>query len=191
MAVEAIGLVDRRWVGELESSMTSDALFTGRSSTQGLLLAELFIRAGNGAIANILENGGRGEYGGSNEEVNRAVAVSLFVTSTGQWDANRSDNAWVYADSLVKSPTTPACVGDMLGAFLPSKQTWPGGDSTPALSTLSLAMDDPRFTERIAGALFYMQKPAGPDGCNKVLWDEVYAKVLAVAAANGWEPLSK
>lgn len=191
MAVEAIGLADRQWVAELERSMTPDALFTGSSSTQGLLLAELFIRGGNVALATILENGGRGEYGGSDAEITRAAAGSLFVTSTGQWDANRSGNAWVYAESLVKSPTTPASVGDVLAAFLPSRQTWPGGDSTPALSTLSQAMDDPRFTQKIASYLYFMQKPAGPDGCNKVLWDEIYAKVLAVAAKSGWEPLSK
>jgi hypothetical protein len=52
-------------------------------------------------------------------------------------------------------------------------------------------MDDPRFTESIAGTVFFMQEPAGPAGCNKVLWDEVYAKVLAVATKNGWEPISK
>jgi len=191
MAVEAIGLVDRKWVADLERSMTSGALFTGDSSTQGILLAELFIRNGNGAIANILEKGGRGEYGGSKEEICRAASTSLFVISSGQWDANRTDNAWVYADSLVRSPTTPPSVGNALGAFLASKQTWPGGDSTAAMSTLSQAMDDPRFTKSIAATLFFMQKPAGPDGCNKVLWDEIYAKVQAVAAKNGWEAPGK
>jgi hypothetical protein len=191
MAIEAIGLVDPQWVAELERSMTPDALFTGHSSTQGLLLAEHFTRSGNVALATILESGGRGEYGGSDDEINRAAAVSLFVTSTGQWDANRSGNAWAYAESLVKSPTTPASLGDILGAFLPSKQTWPAGDSTLALSTLSQAMDDPRFTHKIASTLYFMHKPAGPDGCNKVLWDEVYAKALAVATKEGWQPPSK
>lgn len=191
MAIEAIGLVDRQWVAELGRSMTPDALFTGHPSTQGILLAELFIRDGNGAITTILENGGRGEYGGSDEEISRAAATSLFVSSSSQWDANRSDNAWAYAESLISSPTTPPIVGDVLAAFLPSKQTWPGGDSTPALTTLALAMDDPRFTQGIAAVLFHTQKQDGPQGCNKVLWDEVYAKVLAVAAEKGWEHPSK
>ena len=191
MAVEAIGLLDPKWVAELERSMTSDTLFTGDSSTQGILLAELFIRDGNVALALILEKGGRGEYGGSKGEIERAAAASLFLASSGQWDANRAGNAWVYAESLVRSPTTPPSVGSVLGGALASKGTWPGGDSTVAMSTLSQAMDDPRFTESIAATLFFMQKPAGPDGCNKVLWDEVYAKVLAVAAKKGWEPLGK
>jgi hypothetical protein len=191
MAVEVIGMTDPKWVAELERSMTPDALFTGRSSAQGIWLAELFVRNGNGAVATILEKGGRGEYGGSDEEISRAAGTSLFVISSGQWDANRSDNAWVYADSLVMSPTTPARVGDLLGPFLLSKQTWPGGDSRQALTTLSVAMDDPRFTQSIASTLFFMQEPAGPDGCDKVLWNEVYAKALAVATKNGWEPISK
>lgn len=191
MAVESIGLVDPKWVAELERSMTPDALFTGDSSTQALLLAELFIRNGNGALAVILENGGRGEYGGSKDEISRAAAASLFVISSGQWDANRSDNAWVYAESLLTSPTTPPIVGNVLGAFLTNKQTWPGGDSTPAMSTLLVAMDDTRFTASLAATLFYTQKPAGPVGCNKVIWDEVYAKVLVVATKNGWEAIGK
>jgi hypothetical protein len=51
---------------------------------------------------------------------------------------------------------------------------------------MSLAMNDPRFTESLASTLFFTQKPAGPAGCNKVLWDEVYAKVLVVAEKKGW-----
>jgi len=82
-------------------------------------------------------------------------------------------------------------VGHGLAAFLSSKQTWPAGDSTLALSTLSLAMDDSRFTQSIASTLFLTQKPSGPDGCNKDLWNEIYAKVLAVASDMGWEPPSK
>lgn len=115
MAVEAIQLVDPGWVLELERSMTSEALFTGRSSEQGIKLAELFIRNGNTALATILENGGRGEYGGSDGEISRAARVSLFLTSTGQWDPDRSDRAWEYADSLVSCRTTPSIVGNVLG----------------------------------------------------------------------------
>lgn len=186
MAVETIDNIDREWVAELERSMTAEALFTGNSSTQGILLAEYFIRKGNSVLQTILEKGGRGEYGGSDKEISRAAATSLFVASSGQWDERRRDNAYAYAESLLASPTTPSSVGSVLGGVLASNQTWPGGDSTPALTTLLLVLDDPRFKTRAASALFFKKKPEGPPGCNKALWDEIYAKVLAEATEQGW-----
>jgi hypothetical protein len=187
MALEAIELVDPAWVAALGDSMTPDALFTGSSSEQGILAAEYFIRRGNAKVTAILESGGRGEYGGSEKEISRAAATSLFLTSTSQWDANRGDNAWSYGESLIYSPTTPPIIGGVLAAFLTSTQTWPNGDSTPALTTLLIALDDPRFTQRAASTLFSSHPPEGPKGCNRVLWDKIYAKVLAVAEENGWK----
>jgi hypothetical protein len=191
MAIEAIARVDSAWVAELERNMTPDALFTGSSSTQGILLAEYFIRRGNVAIAAMLEDGGRGLLGGSDKEMARSAAMSLFLHSTRQWSDTRAGDAWSYAESLLYSPTTPAVAGNVLAAFLPSRQTWPQGDSTPALKTLSSALDDPRFAATAAIVLFAQHAPEGPDGCDKRLWAEIYAKVLAIAAKNQWEPPPK
>ena len=188
MAVEIISLGDPAWVEELGDSMAGETLFTGQSSEQGLLLAEFFIRRGNDRIATVLEKGGRGEYGGSNGEIDRAAAVSLFVTSTMQRDPDRAAKAWSYAESLLHSPTTTPATGNILATFLPNKQTWPDGDSVPALSTLSLALDDPELRFPAAAILWKRQTVEGPPGCDEVLWKEIYAKVQVVAAESGWAP---
>lgn len=188
MAIEAIGRVDPAWVAQLERSFSPEALFTGDSSGQGILLAEYFIRRGNARIAALLRAGGRGEFGGSEWEIDRAARTGMFVSSSDQWDSNRSENAWAYADSLLKSPTSPAAIGGVLAAFLPSKQAWPGGDSTPALTTLLSAMDVPKFKLQAALVLFNSPHwPKGPDGCNQELWDQIYEQVLAMAAEGGWQ----
>ena len=185
MAIEAIEKVDPRWVQKLAVSMTPERLFTGSSSTQAILLAEHYIRNGNLSIATELEKGGRGEYGGSDEEIVRAARVSLFVTSTLQEDPNSSVNAWAYAESLLQSPTCPSQIGSTLAGFLTSKQTWPGGDSEPALRTLLLAMDSSHFAEQATMTVWLNCTPEGPEGCDKVLWKQIYEKAKFFASKHG------
>jgi hypothetical protein len=195
MAIEAIESIDPLWVEELGRSMTPESLFTGQSSVQVLLLAKFFIRKGDAAIAAILEQGGRGEYGGSVQEITRAARVTLFVTATMGHDMGHdgtsADFAWSYAESLLQSPTAPPESGNVMASFLTSRVTWPGGDSTLALQTLSFALDDPQFARDAAVIVWFMHTPEGPKGCNEDLWSEVYSKASAVAAEEGWAKLQK
>ncbi len=191
MAVEQLSFLDPLWVEELAHSMTPEALFTGDSSEQGLLLAEFFIRRGDSTIRTLLEKGGRGEYGGSEGEITRAARVCLFVTSTIQGDPESAYNAWSYADSLLSSQAAPPATGGVLAPFLANRQTWPNGDSTLALQTLLQALDDPGFRQSATTVLYFMYTPDGPDGCDKGLWSEIYAQVLADAEKYGWEKPTK
>jgi len=191
VAVEWVDRFDPIWVEQLGRSMTAETLFTGETSEQGLLLAEFFLRRGDGRLQTVLEQGGRGEHGGSDGEMNRAAAVTLFVSSTLRGDRFGADYARAYAESLVHSPTAPASTGSALAAFLSSKQTWQGGDSKAALRTLSLALDDPGFGPSAAAVLWFSRSAEGPEGCDRALWDEVYAKVQAHAQKSGWSKLDK
>ena len=191
MAVEIISLGDPAWVEELGESMTPETLFTGQSSEQGLLLAEFFIRRGNDRLATVLEKGGRGEYGGSDGELYRAAAMSLFLSSSMQGDPDCAAKARSYAESLLRSSTTSPSTGSMLASVLSNKQTWPEGDSVPALRALSLVLDDPGFRFPAAATLWNGQTAEGPPGCDEVLWKEIYAKVQVVAAESGWAPKKK
>ncbi len=59
------------------------------------------------------------------------------------------------------------------------------------MKTMLLTLDDPRFKKSAAITLFATQKPEGPEGCNKALWDEIYKTVLAVAEENQWQLTGK
>jgi hypothetical protein len=191
MAVETIAGIDPEWVERLGDAIVPERVFTGESSTQALLLAEYFIRRGDSRIETLLKKGGRGEFGGSTKEITRAARVSLFVTSTIQGDSGSAANAWVYAESLIHSPTVPPETGGVLAAFLPSRQTWPEGDSGPALGTLALALDDPELQPSLAVVLWATQTSEGPEGCDAALWGAIWDQVEAIAASRGWPPLPK
>ncbi len=196
--VEAIDLTDPAWVRALEASYEPELLFDGTSSAQCILLAELFIRRGNSHIASILQEGGLGKYGGSEVQVQRAAATSLYLAST-MWLGENSPTAqpadpgasamqaWEYAEALVYSPTIPASVGGVLGSFLTSKQTWPQGDSKPALKTLLFALNDPKLANQAALAITGNYTKTGPEGCDPELWAQIYKQVEATAMANGWD----
>jgi hypothetical protein len=192
MLIELIDRVDPRWVGLLSRSFSAEALFTPGASDQCILLAEFFLRRGDPFVTALLEEGGRGLLGGDEDQMCRAAAVCLYAHSTmraeagstGGFDEGASGRAYHYAESLVTSPSTPPLTASTLGQFLTSRQTWPGGDSKPALRLLLEAIEDPRFELRIPNKVF-AHSMSGPPGCDPELWSQLWQKSLQVAKKYG------
>jgi hypothetical protein len=190
MMLEFIEQADSRWCKQLEQSFTREALFTEGHSDQCVMLAGHFFRRGNSDVALLLEEGGRGRLGGDEAQVVRAAAVCLSVKST-QWNSagtavstQAAMSALEYARSLLHSPSTPPIMGSVVAQFLSSSQTWPGGDSKPALELILLALRESRFQLHAAGSLVWPLDYT-PPGADSGLWTEIRRLSATIAREHG------
>jgi len=78
----------------------------------------------------------------------------------------------------------PDAVGMVVLVLLEPK-SWPGGDSSPALTQIARCLHDPRFSTGAAVQLLSNNSASGPPGIDAALWAAAWSRATDVARANG------
>ena len=106
---------DPSWSAAFQKSFTPERLFDPQSGIVGVQLAGLLAQEGDLEARKWLESGARGELGGSFDQIDRALAVSIALEQPGA--------EWLgHLQSVLQSPRVPAggAIGSTLGDALRS-----------------------------------------------------------------------
>ena len=124
-----------------------------------------------------VEEGGRGTFGSTAEQVEKAAVVSLLAQDAPQ-------QAIEYALSVLGSPNVPGQqgIGQALIAFLcrPSGPCWPNGSVQHALDAAWNTLDDSRFAREGAVQLVSFTPEDAPPGASPRQWADLTAKAQEI-----------
>ena len=167
---------DPAWFKELRSTLTADRLFDPDAGQAGILLSSVFLEQKDLEVRGWMELGARGEWGGTREQIDRAIAVSLCVRRTGE-------ETLLHLQSVLASNGVPGggSVGSTFVHALLRSSSWPDGDSRPALDTILLVLYEPRFQESAAATVCLSFPVDPPQGCDPTTWAAIRTRSLEIA----------
>lgn len=179
-AIEQLRARDPAWLQQFVAALTPDRLFAEQSGESGLLLAAHLREKGDLEIREWVERGARGEWGGTAEQIERAIGLSLAVDRT---PADRLE----FLRSVLASESVPGdgSLGSTFVLELLNPKTIAGGDSASALDTIEAALCDPRFKESAAATLCLRYKDDPPAGCDPVAWKKLRGRALEIGREIG------
>ncbi len=167
---------DPAWFLAFRQTLTPERLFAPDAGEAGILLSTLFLKKGDLEVRAWIESGARGEWGGTGEQIDRAIAVSLTAQAPG-------NEMLAHLRSVVASAGVPG--GGSMGstfvhAFLDAR-AWPEGQSSAALDSLASLLYDDRFAESAAATVCLSFPVEAPAGCDAAAWAAIRARSLAIA----------
>jgi len=174
---------DPGWEEVFRSSFTPERLFDPARGETAVQLACAFARDGDLSLRAWLEEGARGEWGGSELQIDRALAVSAGMHDPG------SD--WLdYLRSVAQAPSTPAGehIGSTLVAALLHESARLEGDRSSAFDTLEEVLYDPRFQSSAAAMVLRGCPETAPEGGDAGTWRAIRDRAREIAEALKMQP---
>jgi hypothetical protein len=167
---------DPAWIAGLRETLTPDRLFSPEAGEAGIQLTTFFLKKGDLQVRQWIEAGARGEWGGTPEQIDRAIGISLTVQDPGTPRLS-------HLRSVIASASVPAggATGSTFVHALLDANAWPDRDSAKALDTLMSVLYDDRFQESAAATLC-LTMPVDPQkGCDPATWLAIRARALEIA----------
>ena len=166
------------WAERIADSLTPEVLFDESKNTAAIELVA-FLGKGKESLwaKNLVEEGGRGNFGSTAEQIEKAAVVSILIQDSPK-------QGFEYALSVLESPGVPgqARIGQSLVAFLssPTGNCWQEKDGRLALDLIWSILDDPRFARESAVQLVHFTPEDAPEGANLGQWNTLRTKAQAV-----------
>ncbi len=174
------GARDPAWFQAFRQSLSPETLFDARSGEAGILVAVSFLKKGDLEMRTWIEQGARGEFGGTSSQIDRAIGAGLVVQEIGE-------ERLAFLRSVLASPSVPgeAGVGATFVHQLVDSRSWPEGQSSAALDTLMQVLYEPRFEDSAAATICLQFTSAPPAGCDPNLWTAIRARAVEIAHGIG------
>ena len=167
---------DPEWFLAFRQTLTPERLFATEAGEAGILITTLFLKKGDLEVRSWMESGARGEWGGTAEQIDRAIAVSLRAQTPG-------DETLAHLRSVIGSSGVPGggSTGSTFVHALLDARAWPEGHSAGALETLTSLLYDDRFQESAAATVCLTFPVEPPSGCDPAAWAQIRARSLEIA----------
>lgn len=162
------------WAIEVASFVTPQALFNMNVSHGPIFVAGSLMTV-DSRIAPMLEEGSRGEWGGTDLQVGTALGTALAVYDNSQCP----DSGFTFLASVVDAPTRPAsrifCM--KLVTFLTARQFFPDGNSNLNCDLVMEILADPAMRASAAEMLHRLYGGRVPDGVPENNWLRIRREV--------------
>jgi hypothetical protein len=174
------GARDPAWLQAFRQNLSPESLFDPRSGEAGILVAVSFLKKGDLEMRTWIEQGARGEFGGTSAQIDRAIGAALVIQATG-------DERLAFLRSVLASPSVPgeAGVGATLVHQLVDTKSWPDGQSSAALDTMMQVLYEPRYEDSAAATICLQFTNEAPPGCDPNLWSAIRARAIEIAHGIG------
>lgn len=164
------------WTQQAAAEVHPDDLF-GAAATVGPVLAAGELAEQSPEVARILQEGARGEWGGSTDQMVRALHATTWNLRTDP------DAAFEFLHSVARASTLPndPQFGGSLVAMLAMSNQYSGAHAEASCAVILDVLQDARFSEQAARQLQSMyssQRP--PSGISVELWTPVALQVLQI-----------
>lgn len=168
------------WLSGLGAALTPNFVF---DATRGVALVQVLrvLAEGldDGWATLLVEEGGRGGFGGSVEQIDQAAATAFVL-------ARHPERALEYARSILASSSAPAgaALGNTLIHFLcaATGECWPNGDAGPALGLAMCVLNDPRFADEAASQFLAEFGRQAPDVWPSGAWELLVTRARSIRA---------
>ena len=171
--------VDPSWFSIFAATLTPARAFREGAGVVAVQLAYGLAMEGYEPARDLVEAGARGEFGGTDAQIRRAMGVGFGIQEKGRPVLD-------FLVSIAESTAIPngTRAGSELAALLLMRDCWPDGDSRPALEVLLGILDNPRFSESAALQVLYVGNDPEP-GSDPELWTRVVERARTIGGTLG------
>lgn len=167
---------DPAWFREFRATLIPERLFDPAAGEAGIQVTTLFLEQKDPEVLAWVEAGSRGELGGTTDQIDRAIGISLAFEQAG---TVRFD----HLRSVIASARVPGkgATGSTLVHALLDPNSWPEGQPRPALDALLSLLYDERFQESAAATMCLSFTAEAPAGCDPASWSAIRARGFEIA----------
>lgn len=181
--LKSMGRRDPEALSAIMDTLTPELMFDEARGVAIVQVCELFAALDGGDWARyLLDEGSRGVFGGTGEQIDRAAIIGLASKADAQESLN-------HIGSILDSPHTPGDVGigQSLIHFLctPNRGCWPNGDANHAIAMAFRVLEDPRFAYEASAQLIGEFSSAAPKGCEPTVWEELWRTAMLIQESYG------
>lgn len=165
---------DSGWIEQVAASITPQDLFA-LGSTEGPVMAAAVLAREHSSLATLLQEGARGEWGGTPDQASRAIHGCCAILSQD------AQSVIDFLASVVHSSTLSddEQVGGSVVAMLSFPQHVVPGSESINCDLILLMLRDPRYRRQAARQLHAMYELNPPRGVPAELWAPVRAEIRA------------
>jgi hypothetical protein len=179
-AMEQQRIRDPAWHQQFLAALTPERIFDEDAGESGILLSAHFLEKGDLAVRDWIERGACGDWGGTSEQIERALGLALAVERT-------PEERLAFLRTVFTSESVPGdgAFGSTFVQELLSPRTISGSDSTGALEAIQAVLCEPRFRDSAAATICLRFKDEPPPGCDRATWAALRARALEIAREIG------
>ncbi len=163
------------WTQQAAAEVHPDDLF-GAAATVGPVLAAGELAEQSPEVARILQEGARGEWGGSTDQMVRALNATTWNLRTNP------DAVFEFLHSVARASTLPndPQFGGSLVAMLGISNGYSNAYAEASCAVILDVLKDARFSQQAARQLQSMYSQRPPDGVSEELWEPVRRQVRQI-----------
>ncbi len=167
---------DPDWFSRFRRTFLPQEIFHPKRGQVAVQLATFLARQGDSEIREYLESGARGAWGGTFDQIDRAIGCAY-----GTQEDNQA--RFLFLESVLDSPTLPAEeeMGSTFAGLLMDPRCWPEADARLPVARLRFLLDDPRFMENAALTLVLDYDSSPPPGVDPEAWRALWARATQLA----------
>jgi hypothetical protein len=173
--LQLAGALEPEWLRGFERSLAPEILYAQELGEAPVQIAVMLAQSGSEFARFVLEGGGRGDFGGTARQIDRAASCSLALQQPGE-------PFYGYLVSVLRSPNLPedSALGCTLARFLADPRARPNGDALAPMLRLSELLQDRRLRESAALTLLRQIGDEPPKGVDAEIWKGLLAQARAV-----------